>query len=52
MDVNRPGEHLDLVHRVVGPNDVLPILLRPDGARLEGTENFVPDVLSRFLSRP
>ena len=51
VDVNRAGEHLDLVHRLVGPNNVVPILVRPDGARLEGTENFVPDVLRQFMSR-
>ncbi|MGA8605164.1 MAG: hypothetical protein WB788_08955 [Thermoplasmata archaeon] len=51
VDVNRAFEHQDLVRRWVGPNDVLPILVGPDGSRLEGTENFVPQVLRQFMRR-
>jgi len=51
VDVNRAGVNRDLVERWVGPNDVLPILVRTDGARLEGTEKFVPHVLRRFVGQ-
>ena len=50
VDVDRPGEHRDLVERYVGSNDVLPLLLRPDGARLEGLENFTPARVRKFIA--
>jgi hypothetical protein len=52
VDVNRPGEQRGLVERWVRPTDVFPFLLRPDGARLEGQEQFNPATLRRFLRRP
>jgi hypothetical protein len=50
IDVNRPGDDRELVQRYVGPGDVLPVLVRPDGLRVEGAEAFTPAVLRRFLS--
>ncbi len=52
VDANRAGEQQDLVHRWVGPDDVLPLLVRPDGGRLEGPENFVPQKVRQFISGP
>jgi len=50
VDVNRSGPYADLVRQSFQPTDLLPLLLRPDGSRLEGAENFVPRVLRRFMS--
>lgn len=52
VDVNRPGADRGLVERFVGPGDVLPILLRSDGERLEGAESFEPATLRGFLAVP
>ncbi len=49
VDVNRAGAQQPLVDRWVGANDVLPLLVRPDGARLGGVEQFVPQRVRRFL---
>jgi len=49
VDVNQPAGFQALVARWVGPNDVLPILVRPDGARLEGIEEFGPRRVRRFI---
>ncbi len=51
VDVNNPGERAALVARYVSDNDVLPILVRPDGARLEGAEQFESRTVRRFLRR-
>ena len=51
VDANRPGDQQDLVDRWVRPNDALPLLVRSDGARLEGEENFTPGRVRRFLGR-
>jgi hypothetical protein len=50
VDVNRAAEHQDLVDRWVRVSDVLPLLVRPDGARLEGSENFVPRTIRHFMN--
>ncbi|HYB78343.1 MAG TPA: hypothetical protein VEG66_01095 [Thermoplasmata archaeon] len=50
VDVNRPGMHQELVQRWVGGNDVFPLLVRPDGSRLEGIENFNPHHLRAFVT--
>jgi hypothetical protein len=50
VDVNAPGDHRDLVERWVGAEDVLPLLVRPDGRRLGGEENFVPGRVRRFIA--
>lgn len=54
IDVNRPGDaDRPLVMEWVGPaDDVLPILVRSDGARLVGQESFSPSALREFLSHP
>jgi hypothetical protein len=49
VDVNRPERHKDLVDRWIGPNTVLPLLVRTDGARLEGSEEFVPKKVRQFV---
>jgi len=50
VDVNRPAEDRGLVEAFVGPDDVLPIVVRSDGARLEGAESFTPNALRRFVA--
>jgi len=52
VDVNRPGIHRDLVRRWVGENDVFPLLIRADGTRLEGMENFTAHRLRTFVTGP
>lgn len=52
VDVNRPGIHQELVRRWVGKNDVFPLLIRSDGHRLEGTENFTAHKVRTFLVSP
>ena len=49
VDVNRADDHRDLVSRWVGPDELLPLLVRPDGARLAGAEQFVPKGVRRFI---
>lgn len=49
VDVNRPGDDRPLVERYVTAQDVLPIVVRPDGSRLVGLESFTPGSLRRFL---
>ncbi len=49
VDVNRPSGNQGLVDQWVGPDDLLPLLVRPDGARLSGIEAFVPGTLKRFV---
>lgn len=50
VDVNRAAGHQDLVDRWVGPDGVLPLLVRLDGTRLEGIEEFVPRKIRRLIS--
>ena len=49
VDVDRPEGRQDLVERWVGPADVMPILVRPDGARLSGIEQFTAPKVRKFL---
>lgn len=49
VDVDAPGVDQRLLERYVGEDPDLPILLRADGARIEGDEAFVPEVVERFL---
>jgi hypothetical protein len=49
VDVNRAELNQALVDRWVGPNDVLPVLVRADGAKLVGAEQFVPRKIQRFI---
>ena len=52
VDVNRPGDDRPLVERYVGEADLLPLLVRSDGARLEGVEAFAPSIVRAFLAHP
>lgn len=49
VNVNEPGADEPLVRRWVDPEDILPVLIRPDGGRLNGIEEFTPENLRRFL---
>lgn len=49
VDVNRPAGNQSLVDRWVGPDGVLPLLVRSDGARLEGIEKFAPRKVRDFV---
>jgi hypothetical protein len=49
IDVDHAGADEPLAARWVRPSDVLPILVRPDGARLAGPEYFTPGRVRRFL---
>jgi len=49
IDVDRPLDQKVAVDRWVHANDVLPLLVRSDGARLEGVENFEPAKVQRFI---
>jgi hypothetical protein len=49
IDVNRPANHRQLVDWWVGPEGVLPLLVRPDGVRLQGMEGFSPGKVRRFI---
>jgi hypothetical protein len=51
IDVNRPLEHEELVHRWVRSDDLLPMLVRSDGPRLMGLEKFVPRKVRQFIDR-
>jgi hypothetical protein len=51
VDVNQAAGYQELVTRWVGPNDVFPFLVRPDGARLVGDEQFHPARLRSFMAR-
>lgn len=49
VDVDQPEGRQDLVKRWVGPADVVPVLVRPDGARLSGLEKFTVPKLRKFI---
>jgi hypothetical protein len=49
VDVDRPANDLELVRRSVGPDTELPLLVSPDGRRLEGDGAFTPQAVERFL---
>jgi hypothetical protein len=52
VDVNKGDAPVEFVRQWVGPDEIYPILIRPDGRRLEGFENFDPRALKGFLHRP
>ncbi|MFZ0829757.1 MAG: hypothetical protein WCB18_09785 [Thermoplasmata archaeon] len=52
VDVNRPAGRAPLIDYWVGSDSVLPLLVRLDGTRLEGIEQFTPKALRRFISQP
>jgi len=49
VDVDRPEGSEYLVHQWVGSKDVLPVLVRRDGARMKGVEEFVPQRVRQFM---
>ncbi|MCI4352786.1 MAG: hypothetical protein L3K14_05280 [Thermoplasmata archaeon] len=49
VDVNRAAGDQALVDRWVGSDAVLPLLVRRDGARLQGIEEFVPSKVRRLV---
>jgi len=49
VDVEHPGAEAELVQRSLPVAGPLPVLLRPDGARLAGSESFVPRTVAAFL---
>jgi hypothetical protein len=49
VDVNRPEGRQALVDQWVGSDGVLPLLVRPDGARLQGIEEFHPRNVRTFI---
>ena len=52
VDVNRPGEHQDLIDRWLTPDTTLPVLVRGGGTRLEGIDEFLPRKVGRFIRGP
>jgi hypothetical protein len=52
IDVDRPSGREALVRKWIGPNDVLPVLVRPDGARLQGFEEFNARKVRKFIAGP
>ncbi|MGC2289654.1 MAG: hypothetical protein WA688_07350 [Thermoplasmata archaeon] len=52
VDANRTAGRQDLVDRWVGADGLLPLLVRRDGARLQGIEEFVPARVRRFIRGP
>jgi hypothetical protein len=52
VDVNHAGSLAELVTHWVSADDLLPLLVRPDGSRLQGEEEFVPRRIRAFLRGP
>lgn len=52
VNANASGQEQGLVSRWVGPGDLLPVLVRPDGERLAGLDSFTPGNVRRFLTKP
>ena len=50
IDVNRPEGQQALIEQWLRPNDVIPLLVRTDGARLDGAENFTPARVRKFVA--
>lgn len=51
VDVNRPQDDVELVGRFVNESHLLPMLIAPSGARLEGLDAFSPAAVRSFLAR-
>lgn len=51
VDVSHPGADWELVDRLVSAETLLPLLVAPDGRRLEGLDSFVPSRVKEFLAR-
>jgi hypothetical protein len=52
VDVNRSAPSAEFVRTWVTADEIYPILIRPDGQRLEGFENFDSKSLHQFLRPP
>ncbi|HTW39252.1 MAG TPA: hypothetical protein VMF04_00075 [Thermoplasmata archaeon] len=52
VDVNQASTPAEFVRQWVTPDEIYPILIRPDGQRLEGVENFDLRSLREFLRPP
>ncbi len=52
VDVDNPGRNAELVGRLLSGDEAYPVLVRPDGGRLAGSESFVPEVVERFFGVP
>lgn len=50
VNANASGRARELVDRWLAPEDLLPVLVRPDGERLVGLEMFTPRNVRRFLT--
>lgn len=50
VNANASGQAQELAHRWLAPEDLLPVLVRPDGKRLVGLEMFTPGNVRRFLT--
>ncbi len=48
IDLHQPGDASALVERWVTPETLFPLLVAPDGRRLEGAASFVPSTLRSF----
>jgi hypothetical protein len=48
IDITRPGDAGDLIQRWVTPETLFPLLVAPDGRRLEGIDWFVPSIVRKF----
>lgn len=49
VNVNSPGPKSGLVRQWITDNDVFPVLVRPDGQRLVGLDQFDPARVRRFV---
>jgi hypothetical protein len=49
LDINLASSPREVIDRWVRPDDLLPLLVRGDGVRLQGLEEFVPGKIRRFL---
>lgn len=49
IDVNHPTGYEEQVRRWIASEPVLPVLVRRDGRHIEGTDQFVPRKVRRFI---
>ena len=49
IDVDRAGERQYLVDRWFAENQLIPLLVRADGSKLDGIENFTPRKVRQFI---
>jgi len=51
VDVSREEVRPDLISRYFGPDNVLPMLVGPDGRKLEGLVEFTPKRIRKFVAQ-